>query len=249
MANPTTNYGFVMPTPTDLVTDLPADFEVFGQDVDSQMKTNADAATQKATLTTTGDIYYASAASTPARLGIGSTNQVLTVSGGVPTWAISPSGGMTLISTTSLTGASVTLSSIAATYNDLKLVVQDYLPATDTQRLSIRFNGDSAATYASQRSSSTGASLFNETSMSLSETQDNAVTNSLIVIDIPNYANTVTWKLATSTGVTVDTTTTTSARFGVNLGAYNQTGAISSITLLPVTGNFTSGTVLLYGVK
>lgn len=37
MANPTTNYGFVMPTPTDLVTDLPADFEVFGQAVDTQL--------------------------------------------------------------------------------------------------------------------------------------------------------------------------------------------------------------------
>lgn len=43
--------------------------------------------TDKSTLTTTGDIYYASAANTPARLGIGSTGQVLTVSGGVPTWA------------------------------------------------------------------------------------------------------------------------------------------------------------------
>ena len=38
-------------------------------------------------LTTTGDTYYASAAGTPARLGIGSTSQVLTVSGGVPAWA------------------------------------------------------------------------------------------------------------------------------------------------------------------
>jgi hypothetical protein len=37
--------------------------------------------------TTTGDIIYASGANTPARLGIGSTGQVLTVSGGVPTWA------------------------------------------------------------------------------------------------------------------------------------------------------------------
>ena len=38
-------------------------------------------------LTTTGDTYYASAAGTPARLGIGSSAQVLTVSGGVPSWA------------------------------------------------------------------------------------------------------------------------------------------------------------------
>lgn len=38
-------------------------------------------------LTTTGDTYYASAAATPARLGIGTTGQVLSVSGGVPSWA------------------------------------------------------------------------------------------------------------------------------------------------------------------
>lgn len=35
MANPTTNFGWVMPTSTDLVTDLPADFAVFGQAVDT----------------------------------------------------------------------------------------------------------------------------------------------------------------------------------------------------------------------
>ena len=37
MANPTTNFGWVMPTSTDLVTDLPADFNVFGQAVDTSM--------------------------------------------------------------------------------------------------------------------------------------------------------------------------------------------------------------------
>jgi len=39
------------------------------------------------TLTTTGDIIYSSSGATPARLGIGSTGQVLTVTGGVPSWA------------------------------------------------------------------------------------------------------------------------------------------------------------------
>jgi hypothetical protein len=38
-------------------------------------------------MTTTGDILYASAANTPARLGIGSTDQILKVSGGVPVWS------------------------------------------------------------------------------------------------------------------------------------------------------------------
>jgi hypothetical protein len=37
MTNPTSNYAWQMPTPTDLVTDLPADFEVFGQAVDTSV--------------------------------------------------------------------------------------------------------------------------------------------------------------------------------------------------------------------
>lgn len=38
MSNPTAAFGWVMPTSTDLVTDLPADFAVFGQGVDTSMQ-------------------------------------------------------------------------------------------------------------------------------------------------------------------------------------------------------------------
>jgi hypothetical protein len=38
MPNPTTNFDFIMPDPTDLVTNLPADFEVFGDQVDAAMQ-------------------------------------------------------------------------------------------------------------------------------------------------------------------------------------------------------------------
>jgi len=38
MANPTTYFGWVMPTSTDLVTDLPADFNIFGQGVDTSLQ-------------------------------------------------------------------------------------------------------------------------------------------------------------------------------------------------------------------
>ena len=58
---------------------------------------------QPTLLSTTGDIMYASSASNPARLGIGSSAQVLTVSGGVPTWA-TPASGTTYV------GASVYMS-------------------------------------------------------------------------------------------------------------------------------------------
>lgn len=46
----------------------------------------ANGAIPKTLTTTTGDIIYASSANTPARLGIGTSGQVLTVSGGVPAW-------------------------------------------------------------------------------------------------------------------------------------------------------------------
>lgn len=95
MANPTTNYGFVLPTPSDLVTDLPADFEIALQGVDTQMKTNADAATQKATLTTKGDVYAATAASTVTRLAVGANDTVLTADSSTATglkWATPATG-------------------------------------------------------------------------------------------------------------------------------------------------------------
>ena len=80
MANPTTNYGWPMPTSTDLVTDLPADFAAFGQPVDTSLKAlNPE--------TTLGDIAYRSATSnTNTRLGIGTNGQVLAVASGVPAW-------------------------------------------------------------------------------------------------------------------------------------------------------------------
>lgn len=51
---------------------------------------------------TTGDVIYASATNTLSKLGIGSTGQVLTVSGGVPTWS-TPSTDVTTFQT-SLSG-------------------------------------------------------------------------------------------------------------------------------------------------
>jgi hypothetical protein len=60
--------------------------------VSSAVQTQLDAKTAKSTLSTTGDIYYASAANTPARLGIGSTGNVLTVASGIPSWTAPAAG-------------------------------------------------------------------------------------------------------------------------------------------------------------
>jgi hypothetical protein len=48
-------------------------------------------------MTTTGDIIYEASSTVAARLGIGSTGQVLTVSGGLPAWANSVSSNITAL--------------------------------------------------------------------------------------------------------------------------------------------------------
>ena len=85
----TTNYGWTTPDNTDLVKDGASAIRTLGSSIDTTLKAQIDAQIPDAVLTTTGDVIYASGASTPARLGIGSTGQYLSVSGGVPAWATS----------------------------------------------------------------------------------------------------------------------------------------------------------------
>jgi hypothetical protein len=86
----TTNYGWTTPDDTALVKDGAAAIRTLGSSVDTTTKNlNPE--------TTLGDIAYrSSTANTNTRLGIGSTGQILTVAGGVPTWAAPPGGGKVL---------------------------------------------------------------------------------------------------------------------------------------------------------
>ena len=244
----TTNYGWTTPDDTALVKDGAAAIRTLGSSVDTTTKALNPS-------TTLGDIEYrSSTANTNTRLGIGTTGQVLTVSGGVPSWATSASGGMTLISTTSLTGASVSLSSIPQTYVNLYLIVQDYLPATDDDHLECRINGDTTGSrhYAMQLDgdvSGNGAKSFDSNSFRISSDNDNAVAQGISTITFPNYTNTVTWKYAKVESIGVGNVTTTQFIPANYFGVYNQTGAISSLDLFSSGGNMTSGTALLYGVK
>lgn len=117
-----------MPTASDLVTDLPADFETFGQAVATSMAdllggttgqvlskaSNTDMdftwvaqddsnAIQNAIVDAKGDLIGATAADTPARLAVGTNGQVLTADSTAATglaWATPNATGLTLISTT-----------------------------------------------------------------------------------------------------------------------------------------------------
>lgn len=83
--------------------------------------------------TTTGDIIYASSANTPARLGIGSSGQVLTVSGGVPTWAAAAGGGKVLQVVS--THLSSTFTTTSTSFTDITSFSASITPAATSSKI------------------------------------------------------------------------------------------------------------------
>jgi len=207
-------------------------------------------------MTTTGDTIYSSSGSTPARLGIGTAGQVLQVNSGAtaPEWATPAAGGMTLISTTTISNnATVSLTSIPQTYNSLYVVIRNYKPATAFVSLRMRFNSDNGSNrhradiYNSAFYYNTGFA-FNGTSTEIAPSNDTSVASGLTTITIPDYTNATTWKQGQF--VTVSTNSvTTEFLYVTGTSLYNQTGAITSLDFFSASGNLTSGTILLYGVK
>lgn len=97
---------------------------------------------------TTGDLPYASATNTLAKLGIGTTGQVLTVAGGIPSWATASSGSLTLINPTSLTvnaGGSASSSNGFVTFADADTLSLNgvFSDTYDNYRIFIRPRNDS----------------------------------------------------------------------------------------------------------
>ena len=203
-------------------------------------------------LTTKGDLYTFS--TTDARLAVGANDTVLTADSSEATglkWATPAAGGMTLINTggTTLTGSSVTISSIPATYIDLYLVIRNPRPASDAVSVNMRVNSDSNNRYTETAGGSAGPATFPNSSWTIATSLDDGVGQSLITVRIFDYANTTTWKMAANQTINNDYTTPTSFNAIRYMQFYNQTDAIDSITLFNSAPNWTSGTAYLYGVK
>jgi hypothetical protein len=162
---------------------------------------------------------------------------------------VGAAGGMTLISTTTLTGASVAISSIPSTYNDLQLVIVNFKPANDGARLLIRYNNNSSALYTDDAAGNTTDATATSTSAVLALGQDNTTAEGQIACDIYNYANSTTWKTAKAVSFCNSSVTVTNYTLYAPSILWRNTAAITEINLLPNSGNFTSGTAYLYGVK
>jgi hypothetical protein len=206
---------------------------------------------------TKGDLVVGNATNDSGVLAVGSTDQVLTVDSSTATglkWAAAGGGGMTLISTTALTGAStITISSIPTTgYKDLRLVLVNPAMTNDNAQIRCRPNNvSSAANYLTQLTALSGAyndSAGDDTLMYLLAFADNTVIENLCVMHIYNYAET-TRKIIQVQSVGVQSTTNTSFTFVNNTFFAKDTAAISSITLISTGGNFNGGNAYVYGVK
>jgi hypothetical protein len=156
MATTTPNFGWAVPTSTDLVKDGAVAIETLGDSIDAslvdlkggttgQVLSKAsgtdmdfawvsDAAGMTNPMTTTGDTIYSSSGSTPARLGIGSTGQVLTVAGGVPSWATPAGGGGKVLQVVSTT-SSTTVNNSTNTLSDSNLSLAITPSATSSKIL------------------------------------------------------------------------------------------------------------------
>ena len=244
----TTNYGWTTPDDTALVKDGASAIRTLGSSVDTTTKNlNPE--------TTLGDLAYrSSTANVKTRLGLGTAGQILAVNSGAtaPEWVAAPTaGGMTLISTTALSGASVTLSSIPTTYTDLRLYIKSFY-ASAQDYLVGRLNGDSGATsYYTDSADFPNGQVYSEASGRSSFVLVNANNSSansylsFFSIEIPQYTDTSGGQLLRGSGYGG------TSRRGINFAAVynNRSAAITSITLIPGAGTMSGGTVYLYGVK
>lgn len=121
-------------------------------------------------MTSTGDIITSASGGTPSRLGIGSSGQVLTVSGGVPTWAPSGVGTVTNVSSANSDIAVATGSSTPVlTLNNVNGVTKSYYDPTSS--IQTQLNGKQGSLTLTTTGSSGAATLIGNT------------------LNIPNYAS------------------------------------------------------------
>jgi hypothetical protein len=222
----TTNYGWTTPDDTALVKDGAAAIRTLGSSVDTTTKALNPS-------TTLGDIEYRSSTSnTNTRLAIGSTGNVLTVAGGVPTWA-APAGGGKVLQV--VEGTTSTTTSIAtSTYTDTGITAT-ITPTLATSRIMIVVSApislirDSTTNFAGMRLLKGATTLTtNDYAVGFTNTGSTSFevnhTLSFSYIDSPNTTSATTYKIQGNTLFTANTGTV----------RYNYANTRSSIILLEI---------------
>jgi hypothetical protein len=233
----TTNYGWTTPDNTALVKDGASAIRTLGSSVDTTVKALSPG-------TTAGDVDYYTSSTAKARLGIGTTGQVLTVAAGVPSWASPSSGAYTLLSTTSLSGTATTISSISQAYKHLFMVIYGVNVGSNSN-ITLRPNGVNTNWYWAgvrsgvETSSNSNINLYTGT-LGASQSSNTAS------VHLYNYSSAVANKSFVNSAFFYSVSNGAFAGFSSG-GSSNSATAITSLEIN--TGASATGTVLLYGVN
>jgi hypothetical protein len=159
-------------------------------------------------------------------------------------------GGMTLLSTTTLSGASTTISSIDQTYTNLYVVCSGMTNATAAGTPTIAPNAQASLIYGVQNYNSNGtagAYAYNTDKILGLTNVTRTDANNIWTTTIFNYSSTTTYKTFQSLS---DSARDAGGRAtGVTTGSFISNTAISSLVFTNPGGNWSTGTVLVYGVK
>jgi hypothetical protein len=210
------------------------------------------------TLTTNGDLLYGTGSGALARRAIGTTGQVLTVAGGVPTWATpsAATGAMTLITRSSFSNvASVTYDSVfSSTYGSYLVVFETFYAATEADDILMQFRygstTETSGTYryvsiqtASNTSTVTGSnSGAGATSFMLADQSGNSAEPTRGNFIIPNAG------VAGTAAMNGQLSNISASRYS-NFNGSLYTNQTYTGFLLKSSASNVSGTVAIYGMK
>jgi hypothetical protein len=173
----------------------------------------------------------------------GNSGKYLTTNGTAESWGTVPTGGMTLLSTTTLSGASTTITGIDQNYKNLRIIMNRPF-ATTTNSSYIKPNSlDNAGTFIGFFSNYSSLNSLSQIETGPMSTSTSGVHSFLV--DIAEYANTTVAKPTIFYGFT------SGASYGnvFYSGVSTLTAAITSLKFETNTGGWSGGTVLIYGVK
>jgi len=205
-------------------------------------------------LTTKGDLYGFS--TSDQRIPIGANGTILTADStenlGLK-WATAASGGgMTLLSTTTLSGASVTISGISGSYKTLELQIFNVTNASSNGSFRCNPNNEPHATDFVSNKGTTTLSIDQDDVIRFSggggTNSPNRTNNeNAWVLKIYNYASTTTRKPYLLTGGYYNGS---NARVAIHQsGIIRFTSALTSLVISNDGGSLSTGTALLYGVS
>jgi hypothetical protein len=167
--------------------------------------------------------------------------------------SVGASNSYTLLSTTTLSGATTTTGTISSAYTNLLVVLESVYASVNNWEIWIRLNGDSGTNYnwsgqrwnnnAADTPEGSNAGTFAHIAYATAQTQDNYKTFGTLTI--PRYTSSVAKHVIGETQ-TYSTTARWAYRTTLN---YQTTSAVSTITFGIGSGTFSGGSALIYGVK